>query len=125
MVSLEKHTFLDGCTVCFINNSLHFLCKDRAEKPDIMISGKMRVGGSVIVQCTVYHTCPTNPPTLSLNIPLKSQSLTHSSMSDGTSKTTLTTTFNIESDLQPVGCSVRHTGGLTARTTKNLNAQCT
>lgn len=123
MVSLEKHTFLDGCTVRFINNYLHFLCKDRAEKPDIMISGKMRVGESVM-QCTVYHTCPTNPPTVSLNIPLQSHSLTHSSMSDGTSKTTLTTTLNIESDLQPVECSVRHTGGLTARATKNLKAEC-
>lgn len=124
MVSLKKHTFLDGCTVRFIDNSLHFLCKGRADKPDIMISGNMRVGESAIVQCTVYHTCPTNPPSLSLNIPLKSHSLTHSSMSDGTSKTTLTTTLNIESDLQSVECSVRHIGGLRASSTKNLNAKC-
>lgn len=124
-MTLEKDTFLDRCIFIFIINSSHFLCKDRAEKPDILIFGNRKVGQSVTVQCTVYHTCPSYPPTLSLNIQLQRHSLTHSSMSDGTSKTTLTTTLDIEKDYQTVKCSVRHTGGLKAEASQTLNAECT
>lgn len=46
-------------------------------------------------------------------------------MSDGTSKTTMMTTLNIDNDHQTVECSVRHSGGLTATASKTLNAECT
>ncbi|KAM6936706.1 uncharacterized protein PEZ65_006764 [Lycodopsis pacificus] len=108
----------------FFDKTVTIEVVSRPETPSIMISGSMKVGQPVLVQCTVYHTCSTNPPTLSLNIPLRSHSLTHSSTSGGTSKTTLTTTLNIENDHQSVECSVRHTGGLTAKATKTLNAEC-
>ncbi|XP_074510099.1 uncharacterized protein LOC141779249 isoform X2 [Sebastes fasciatus] len=112
-------------TYRFFDTTVTIEVVDRADTPSIMISGSMTVGEPVTVQCTVYHTCSTYPPTLSLNIPLRSHSLTHSSMSDGTSKTTLTTTLNIERDHQTVECSVRHYGGLTAKASQTLNAQCT
>ncbi|XP_045900128.1 uncharacterized protein LOC123967858 isoform X1 [Micropterus dolomieu] len=96
----------------------------KPEKPDITIFGNMKVGQSVTVQCTVYHTCPTNAPTLSLNIPLQNPKITHSPMSDGTSKTTMMTTLNIDNDHQTLECSVRHSGGLTATASKTLNAEC-
>lgn len=105
--------------------SYHFFCKDWAATQYIMISGSMKVGQSVTVQCYVYHTCSTYPPTLSLNIPLQSHSLAHVSMTDGTSRTTLTTTLNIDRDHQTVECSVRHVSGQTARATKPLTAECT
>lgn len=124
MVSWEKDTLQDRCVFININNSSHFLCKDRAQAPDIMISGNMKVGQTVTVQCSVYHTCPTYPPTLSLNIPLHSASLRQSTISDGTSKTTLTSTMFIERDHQTVECSVRHKGGITATAFKALNAEC-
>ncbi|XP_068592620.1 uncharacterized protein [Cebidichthys violaceus] len=108
----------------FFDKTVQIEVVDRAETPDIMISGSLKVGQPVTVQCTVYHTCSTYPPTLSLNIPLRSHSLTHRSMSDGISKTTLMTTLNIERDHQSVECSVRHTGGLTAKATKTINAEC-
>ncbi|XP_068425817.1 uncharacterized protein, partial [Clinocottus analis] len=83
----------------------------RPETPSITISGTRKVGQPVVVQCTASHTCSSHPPTLSLNIPLRSHSLTHSSTSGGKYKTTLTTTLYIESDHQTVECSVRHVGG--------------
>lgn len=88
-----------------------------------MIFGDMRVGQSVTVQCSVDHTCHTYPPTLNLNIPLHNHRLTHTKMDYGT-RTTLVTTLLIERDHQTVECSVRHKGGLTAKASKTLNAQC-
>uniref|UniRef100_A0A3P8TBR8 Si:dkey-238d18.10 n=1 Tax=Amphiprion percula TaxID=161767 RepID=A0A3P8TBR8_AMPPE len=96
---------------------------DRAEAPDITIFGRLKVGQTVTVQCSVYHTCSTNPPTLSFNIPLKNHQLRHTEH-DATTKTTLTTTLFTERDYQTVTCSVRHPGGRTARASKTLSAEC-
>ncbi|KAF3839919.1 hypothetical protein F7725_018636 [Dissostichus mawsoni] len=98
-------------TFRFYDTTVTIEVVDWAATPYIMISGSMKVGQSVTVQCYVYHTCSTYPPTLSLNIPLQSPSLAHVSMTDGTSRTTLTTTLNIERDHQTVECSVRHVSG--------------
>lgn len=123
MVSLGKYVYLDNEYI--INSPSCCLCKDSAEKPDIMISGNMMVGQSVTVQCSVYHMCPTNPPRLQLNIPLQSHRLSTTMVPGEVSKTTLMTTMTIERDLQTVDCSARYTGGLTATASKVLNAECT
>ncbi|KAL7393025.1 hypothetical protein ABVT39_005495 [Epinephelus coioides] len=111
-------------THAFYDTTVTIEVVERAQAPYITISGNMKVGQTVTVQCTVRHTCPTYPPTLRLNIPLHSASLSHSTISDGTSKTTLTNTMFIERDHQTVECSVRHTGGITAKASKTLNAEC-
>eukprot|EP00064_Thunnus_orientalis_P016176 superscaffoldBa00003149_g16239 len=110
-------------TYRFYDTTVTIEVVDRAEKPVITISGDMKVGQSVTVQCSVYHTCPTYPPKLSLNIPGRTR-LTHSSLSDGTSKTTLTIKLNIVRDQQTVECDVRHTGGRTAKASRTFYAQC-
>ncbi|XP_075882200.1 uncharacterized protein LOC142888052 isoform X3 [Nelusetta ayraudi] len=89
-----------------------------------MIAGNMIVGQTVTVKCSVEHTCPTMPPTLHLNIALKSQSVAHSFMSDGTSKTTLTATMIISIDHQTVQCTVKHHGRLEETANLQLNADC-
>ncbi|KAK5862485.1 hypothetical protein PBY51_017876 [Eleginops maclovinus] len=111
-------------TYRFFDTTVTIEVVDRAESPTIMISGSMKVGQSLTVQCSVYHTCPTYPPTMSVNIPGQKRRITHESMPDGTSRTTLTTTLNIERDQQTVECSARHWGGLTARVTETFTAEC-
>lgn len=101
-----------------------FFLKDRAEIPEIMISGGMRVGQTVTIQCSVYHSCFTELPTLSVNIPLQNHKLSTFSMVDGTFKTTLTTELYLMKDHQTVECSVRHTGGQRATSSKTFNAKC-
>lgn len=103
---------------------IFFKKKDRADEPKIVIIGEMKVGNSVTVQCTVDHTCRTDPPTLSLDIPLQGHSLTHSHRSDGTTTTTLSTTLTIKKSQHTVECRVRHYGGRTAKTYQTLNARC-
>lgn len=89
-----------------------------------MITGNMEVGQTVTVTCSVEHTCPTMPPTLYLNMALKSQSATHSFKSDGTSRTTLTATMTIETDRATVQCMVKHPGGAEETAYQQLNADC-
>uniref|UniRef100_A0A8P4KMX6 Ig-like domain-containing protein n=1 Tax=Dicentrarchus labrax TaxID=13489 RepID=A0A8P4KMX6_DICLA len=111
-------------TYRFFDTTVTIEVVDRAEKPHIMISGERKVGQPVTVQCTVYHTCPTYPPTLSLNVRTQHSGITHSSMSDGTSRTTLTTTLNIERDLQTVECMVRHISGHSETASVTLISEC-
>lgn len=89
-----------------------------------MISGEMRVGQSVKVQCSIDHTCSNEPPTLDLNIPLRHPTRETFSMADGTSKTILTTQLDLVKDLQTVECSVSHTEGQKAQSSQTLNATC-
>uniref|UniRef100_A0A669CUP2 Ig-like domain-containing protein n=1 Tax=Oreochromis niloticus TaxID=8128 RepID=A0A669CUP2_ORENI len=95
-----------------------------ADPPVIEIFGNKVVGQSVTVQCSVYHTCPNYPPSLRLNIPLRNERLTHSPLSDGRSKTMVTTTLFIEKEYQTVECYVQHRGGRSASASKTLTSQC-
>ncbi|KAG7242185.1 hypothetical protein INR49_024231, partial [Caranx melampygus] len=96
---------------------------DTAEKPEIMISGDRTVGQNVQVECSVSHTCPTYPPILKLNIPVKHPQI-HTTMFMYRYKTSLTTMLHIEKDHQTVQCDVIHTGGLRATNSMTLNAAC-
>ncbi|MEQ2227223.1 hypothetical protein ILYODFUR_035610 [Ilyodon furcidens] len=96
---------------------------EEPKAPKITITGERKVGNSVTVQCSVEHTCSTNPPTLSSNIALKNNRVTHTQLFDGT-KTTLTSTFVIERDSQVVECTAHHPGGKRAKCSEILNAEC-
>ncbi|XP_030012812.1 uncharacterized protein LOC115434832 isoform X3 [Sphaeramia orbicularis] len=111
-------------TYRFFDTAVTIQVQNSANQPSIVITGDMKVGQSVTVQCSIYHTCSIYPPTLSVNIPLRSHSLVHQSLSDGTSKTTLTTILSIEKDQQTIQCSARHRGGITQTASTTLNAQC-
>lgn len=124
MVSLQNNTFFYGCTKWFIHISSHFLCIDKVEKPSIFVYGDMTVGQSAGVECAVYHTCHTNPPSLTLDRPVQTSHLAHSLMPDGTTKTILRTTVKLERELQTVTCLVRYLGGQTAEATAAFRAKC-
>ncbi|XP_069549453.1 uncharacterized protein [Brachyistius frenatus] len=110
-------------TYRFFDTTVTVEVVDRADPPHITIFGNMKVGQSVTVHCAVYHSCPTKPPNLSLNV-LQNQRVTQIAQTDGRVKMTLTATLLIERDHQTVECLVRHTGGLTARAYKTLSAEC-
>lgn len=124
-MSLRKYTVHYKSDAYFLDNVLLvFFFKDNVEKPDIMISGEMRVGNSVTVQCSVYHTCASNLPFLRLNTQMESQILDTKSMTNGLFKTTVTAKLKIEKEQQTVDCTVRHIGGQTAQSLKSFNAKC-
>ncbi|XP_026227538.1 sialoadhesin-like [Anabas testudineus] len=111
-------------TYRFFDTTVTIEVDSTPEKPLITVSGDTKVGQSVQLHCTVHHTCPTYPPTLTFNSPLRNGRVNHDCSSSGICKTTLTSTLDIKSDHESVTCSVRHTGGLTASTSGILNAEC-
>ncbi|XP_076016848.1 uncharacterized protein LOC143008807 isoform X2 [Genypterus blacodes] len=108
----------------FFDTTVTIEVVDRVKKPVIYFLGNLKVGQEVTVQCVVYHTCSSFPPTLELNNTMQKRKITHNSFSDGMSKTTLTAIYYIDKDHQAVVCSVRHHGGLRDKTLKTLNAEC-
>ncbi|XP_055019477.1 uncharacterized protein LOC110171494 isoform X2 [Boleophthalmus pectinirostris] len=111
-------------TYAFYETTVTIEVVDRAKKPNLMVTGVMKVGQYVKVQCTVYHSCHHYPPSLSLNIPLKDHSLHQIRLTDGTSKTMLSTLMFVERDQQIVECVAKYKGGETEKTTQTLNAKC-
>lgn len=89
-----------------------------------MIAGDMRVGQSVTVQCSVDHSCASELPTLSLNIPLRRHHFNTIYKAYGVFTTTVTTELELVKDHQTVECSVHHTGGQQTKSSKTFNAKC-
>ncbi|XP_072317576.1 uncharacterized protein [Eucyclogobius newberryi] len=111
-------------TYKFYDTTVTIEVTDKPQKPNLRVTGDKTVGQFVTVQCIVDHTCRLNPPALSLNIPLKEHSVHHSSLTDGSSRMTLTTVMFVERDQQTVECVVKHFGGVTETTRQTLNAKC-
>lgn len=99
-----------------------------AKKPSVDISGGHRIGESITVRCKTSHTCPYQPPSLSLSGIEKKfgteDKLEHISVGGGKWETRLTRAGVVQSERQDIQCSVRHSGGLSASTTVIHNAEC-
>ncbi|KAK3560905.1 hypothetical protein QTP86_022883 [Hemibagrus guttatus] len=98
------------------------------QKPIVDIFGGNSIGDSITVRCKTYHTCPYNKPSLSLSgIEKKfgtADSLESEDHGDGNWKITLTRVGVVRAERQNIQCSVRHSGGLSASTTKTHSAKC-
>ncbi|KAI5625531.1 hypothetical protein C0J50_14745, partial [Silurus asotus] len=120
-IGWTTYKFYDVSTIIYVDSS--------AEKPRVQISGGDKIGDRIKVQCTTYHTCPYKPPSFSLKGIEKSfgkdDKLLHIDNGDGKWEITLTREGVVQSETQEIQCSVRHSGGLTASTTKIHTAQCT
>ncbi|KAG9334860.1 hypothetical protein JZ751_006337 [Albula glossodonta] len=97
---------------------------DRVDKPEIVISNITRVGETISVQCTAYHSCPAAPPTLSLVGLPGTGKATETEVQDGKWKTTLVQTWVIEEDHQTVTCRVKHPGGQQAEAGLAIYPEC-
>ncbi|XP_076833281.1 uncharacterized protein LOC143478202 [Brachyhypopomus gauderio] len=102
--------------------------KRSAEQPIIQIVGGHTVGESITVQCSTYHSCPYQPPTLSLstaqNIEKVNDQIETTYLNDGRWNTTLVRKGIVQSENQTVRCEITHPGGLSASATKTHQAKC-
>ncbi|KAG7469194.1 hypothetical protein MATL_G00126390 [Megalops atlanticus] len=112
----HKHNFQD--------TTVELDVTDRADSPEILIDGKPKVGQQLSVQCSVYHTCPSTPPTLRLNGPTGTDKVTNTEAQDSKWKATLVRTWAVAQKQQSVTCDVTHPGGLTASASKTITAEC-
>ncbi|KAB5550539.1 hypothetical protein PHYPO_G00054860 [Pangasianodon hypophthalmus] len=97
---------------------------DIVEKPQAELLGIAKVGEPVTLSCSVVHTCPLTPPTLSLSISHGTQHLIHTPLHDGKWKTTREITWTVEENDKSVTCTVSYTGGQTSKTEISLNPLC-
>ncbi|CAL8286747.1 unnamed protein product [Merluccius merluccius] len=111
-------------TYKFYESTVTIHVHDKAEKPVIEFFGDLTVGQLLAVRCSVVHSCSSFPPTLTLSIKPQEKRLTHDSLSDGSTRTTLAAKFLVDTDHQKVSCSVRHSGGLQAEATESFQAKC-
>lgn len=97
---------------------------EQADKPKLSITGLPRVGEQITVSCSVLHTCPPNPPNLSVGKALDTDIIVHNPVQDGFWETIRVHTFVIKEDEQTVTCKATFPGGQTSETQINLKAQC-
>ncbi|KAL6471390.1 hypothetical protein MHYP_G00200400 [Metynnis hypsauchen] len=93
---------------------------DIIEKPKVDIIGSEQVGEPITLSCSVIHTCPPTPPTLSFSISRGSDRLMHTPLNEGKWKITKEMTWNLQEDDVSVTCTVGYSSGQTAGTEVKL-----
>uniref|UniRef100_A0A3B1KH15 Ig-like domain-containing protein n=1 Tax=Astyanax mexicanus TaxID=7994 RepID=A0A3B1KH15_ASTMX len=111
-----------------IDTLLIFIVSASAQTPSLQITGGANIGDTVSVQCSTYHTCPYNKPTISLsginNKVGTSDKVENRDIGDGKYRITLTRRGVVQAESQGVTCTVTHPGGLSASAFKEHTAKC-
>lgn len=97
---------------------------EQANKPKLSITGIPKVGEQITVSCSVLHTCPPNPPSLSVGNALETDIIVHTPVQDGFWEITGFYTFRIKEEEKTVTCKATFPGGQTSEAQIDLNAQC-
>ena len=117
--------------MCYFSLSVRVIfflpsCEAEADPPSLSgVKKEVRAGESVTVSCSVSHSCPPHPPTITWShngsITVQSEQQTA-----GQHQLTSSLTFNaIASDhQQPITCSAQYHGGKKAISSVILNVTC-
>ncbi|XP_053363781.1 uncharacterized protein LOC128533521 isoform X1 [Clarias gariepinus] len=97
---------------------------DIVEKPEADLLGIAKVGKPVTLSCSVLHTCPSTPPSLSLSVSHDTQSLTHTPLHDGKWRSTVESTWTVEENDKSVTCTASYAGGQTSKTDITIDPLC-
>uniref|UniRef100_A0A8C1XD93 Ig-like domain-containing protein n=1 Tax=Cyprinus carpio TaxID=7962 RepID=A0A8C1XD93_CYPCA len=94
------------------------------EKPSISIYGGEKMGDTVTVTCSTFHTCPYSEPTITLNGIEGSDKIDNEHIKDGLWKITQTRKGVVKSERLTIQCSVRHYGDREVTAMTVINAKC-
>ncbi|KAF5880259.1 uncharacterized protein DAT39_023239, partial [Clarias magur] len=97
---------------------------DIVEKPEADLLGTAKVGKPVTLSCSVLHTCPSTPPSLSLSISHDTQQLIHTPLHEGKWRSTVEFTWTVGENDKSVTCTVSYAGGQTSKTDITINPLC-
>uniref|UniRef100_A0A9J8C1D0 Ig-like domain-containing protein n=1 Tax=Cyprinus carpio carpio TaxID=630221 RepID=A0A9J8C1D0_CYPCA len=100
------------------------LIDESPQQPNISIYGGEKMGDTVTVICSTFHTCPYSKPTITLNGLEGSDQIDNEHIKDGLWKITLTRKGVVKAERLNIQCSVRHYGGITVTATKDKSAKC-
>ena len=88
------------------------------------MNGVPRVGEEMKVFCSVRHSCPAAPPTLTLHHLPGSDTLLQTEVSHGVWEWTIEHTWTVREEDEKVVCTVQHPGGQTATTELQMKVEC-
>ena len=88
------------------------------------MNGVPLVGEEMKVFCSVRHSCPAAPPTLTLHHPPGVSLLSQTEVSHGVWERTIEHTWTVREADEKVVCTVEHPGGPTATTHLRLEVEC-
>ncbi|KAK7156779.1 hypothetical protein R3I94_006732 [Phoxinus phoxinus] len=96
------------------------------EPPSINIYGGERMGETITITCSTFHTCPYSKPNIILNGTEGTDQLDNDHLKDGLWKITLTRTGVVKAESSTsIECSVTHHGGITVTATQSKSGQST
>ncbi|KAK7172115.1 hypothetical protein R3I93_004422 [Phoxinus phoxinus] len=93
-------------------------------QPSIIIHGGERMGNSITVACSTYHTCPYSKPNIVLSGTEGNDQIKEEHIKDGLWKITLTRKGVVKAERLTIKCSVTYYGGKTATATEYKSAKC-
>ncbi|XP_072547732.1 uncharacterized protein [Salminus brasiliensis] len=116
-VGRSTYRFFDVTTEIHVEHSV--------QDPSLQIIGGINIGDTISVQCSTYHTCPYNKPTLTLSgIEGINDRVENTHIGDGKYQITLKRDGVVRAVSQRVQCSVIHYGGCSATATRTHTAKC-
>ncbi|XP_051720143.1 sialoadhesin-like [Ctenopharyngodon idella] len=111
-------------TYAFYDVTSTILVDASPQQPSISIYGGERMGETITMTCSTFHTCPYSKPSIILKGPEGTDKLVNEHIKDGLWNITLTRTGVIETEISTIECSVTHHGGITVTATKDKSAKC-
>ncbi|CAM4555639.1 unnamed protein product [Leuciscus chuanchicus] len=112
-------------TFAFYDVTSTIVVDGNPEPPSINIYGGERMGETITITCSTFHTCPYSKPDIILNGTEGTDQLDNDHLKDGLWKITLTRTSVVKAESSTIECSVIHHGGITVTATKSKSGQST
>ncbi|KAL1261101.1 hypothetical protein QQF64_008928 [Cirrhinus molitorella] len=94
------------------------------QQPSISIYGGEKMGDTITVECSTFHTCPYSKPTITLTGIEGTKQTRDESVKVGLWKTTLTGKGVVKAERLNIECSVTHYGGRTVTAKMDKRAKC-
>ncbi|XP_073674440.1 uncharacterized protein [Garra rufa] len=111
-------------TYAFYDVTSTILVDASPRQPSISVYGGEKMGDTITVACSAFHSCPYSKPTITLNGIEGSNKLNEESIKDGLYKITLTRTGVVKAESMTIKCSVTHHGGITVTATEVKRSKC-
>ncbi|XP_067221502.1 uncharacterized protein [Chanodichthys erythropterus] len=115
-VGWRTYAFYDVTSTIHVDN--------HPELPNISIYGGERMGDTITVACSTFHSCPYSNPNIILNGVEGCDKIDNNHIKGGLWRITRTCTSVVKAERLSIKCSVTHYGGKTVRARKDKRAKC-
>uniref|UniRef100_A0A8C9VAT9 Ig-like domain-containing protein n=1 Tax=Scleropages formosus TaxID=113540 RepID=A0A8C9VAT9_SCLFO len=109
----------DGEKFSYTKSEVSIVIKDRPDVPLLTVGEPVKVGETVSASCSVYHSCPSNPPLLSWNH-VGTHSVHSEKLPGGQWRmvSVLLFTSSVSDHKKPLTCTTKYWEGKTVRSSR-------